>query len=46
MCAGRTLRPAKRCDGKGACQAANDVSCNPFRCDPATTTCCTQGNCP
>jgi hypothetical protein len=44
-CIARMLRNPKRCDGKGACLAAPDVDCLPYRCDPATTACftsCTQ----
>jgi hypothetical protein len=41
-CSNHTLRNPKRCDGNGACQAAADVDCTPYRCDPTTTACFTS----
>jgi hypothetical protein len=41
-CKGVTLHNPKRCDGKGACQAAADTDCTPYRCDPTKTACFTS----
>jgi hypothetical protein len=41
-CNGRMVRNPKRCDGKGACVAAADIDCLPYRCNPATTACFTS----
>lgn len=46
-CNGRMVRNPRRCDGKGACVAAADIDCVPYRCNPATTACftsCTADN--
>jgi hypothetical protein len=38
-CSGRNVRPARHCDGKGACVTVADVDCQPYRCDPMTAAC-------
>jgi hypothetical protein len=46
-CNTRFVKPERHCDGKGACVAAADVDCQPYRCDPTTTACfksCTDNN--
>jgi hypothetical protein len=41
-CNRNQLRPARHCDGKGACATVADVNCVPYRCDPAKTACFTS----
>jgi len=40
---GHFVRSTKQCDGNGACLAAPDIDCDPYRCDPTTTAC--YGSC-
>lgn len=39
---GHVVRSTKQCDGQGACVAAADIDCDPYRCDPTTTACLTS----
>jgi hypothetical protein len=41
-CKGATLHNARKCDGRGVCQAATDTDCLSYRCDPTTTACFTS----